>query len=97
MNIVLRTFVIIGGLSLVSGCNPDAAALDVNDRDAPYSCAEMLMLDLEGVDVATLDTTVLPERRRIIPPGSAVTMDYIPDRLNLEVDETGIITRVYCG
>jgi hypothetical protein len=34
---------------------------------------------------------------RIIPPGSAVTMDHRPDRLNVETDDAGIITRIYCG
>lgn len=97
MSIVLRTFVIIGGLALASGCTPEEEASNVNDRDTPYSCTEMLTIDLEGVDVETIDESVMPERTRIIPPGTAVTMDYIPDRLNLEVDSQGQITRVYCG
>ena len=97
MSIVLRTFVIIGGLALASGCTPEEEASNVNDRDTPYSCTEMLTLDLEGDDVETIDESVMPERTRFIPPGTAVTMDYIPDRLNLEVDSYGFITRVYCG
>ena len=34
---------------------------------------------------------------RIIPPGTAVTLDYRPDRLNVETDAKGIITRIACG
>jgi hypothetical protein len=34
---------------------------------------------------------------RIIPPGSAVTMDHIPDRVNIYVNSRGIITKVSCG
>ena len=34
---------------------------------------------------------------RIIPPGTAVTMDYRPTRLNVETDTAGVITRIYCG
>lgn len=34
---------------------------------------------------------------RWIAPGSAVTMDYRTDRLNLELDERGRITRARCG
>ncbi|MCU0910160.1 MAG: I78 family peptidase inhibitor [Rhodobacteraceae bacterium] len=34
---------------------------------------------------------------RVIRPGMAVTMDYRPDRLNLELDQTGRIIRVFCG
>jgi len=34
---------------------------------------------------------------RWIPPGTAVTMDYRPDRLNIELDAQGRITRIGCG
>ncbi len=34
---------------------------------------------------------------RVIAPGMAVTMDFRPDRLNLEVDAQRIITTVRCG
>ena len=34
---------------------------------------------------------------RIIGPDTAVTMDHRPDRLNIEVNGSGIIERVYCG
>lgn len=34
---------------------------------------------------------------RWIAPGMAVTMDYRTDRLNLDVDASGKITRAHCG
>ncbi|TGX56327.1 hypothetical protein E5A73_02655 [Sphingomonas gei] len=34
---------------------------------------------------------------RWIAPGMAVTMDYREDRLNLDVDEKGRVTRAHCG
>ena len=34
---------------------------------------------------------------RWIAPGMAVTMDYREDRLNLDIDEHGKITRAHCG
>lgn len=34
---------------------------------------------------------------RVIAPGMAVTMDYRTDRLNIETDEAGRITRIRCG
>lgn len=36
-------------------------------------------------------------RTRIIRPGQPVTMDADPQRLNIEVDETGRIRRLRCG
>ncbi|NNU79330.1 hypothetical protein HMH01_02660 [Halovulum dunhuangense] len=34
---------------------------------------------------------------RFIGPGDSVTMDNQPDRLNIELDAQGVVTRVYCG
>lgn len=34
---------------------------------------------------------------RIIRPGDAVTKDYRPDRLNVDLDENEVITRIWCG
>ncbi|WP_343525235.1 I78 family peptidase inhibitor [Sphingomonas sp.] len=34
---------------------------------------------------------------RVIAPGMAVTMDYRVDRLNIETDAAGTITRIRCG
>lgn len=34
---------------------------------------------------------------RWIPPRSAVTMDYRPDRLNVSYDDSFTILRIYCG
>ena len=53
----------------------------------------------------TLDDRVVEEARwasgamrtRVIRPGQAVTMDADPQRLNIEVDETGRIRRLRCG
>ena len=37
------------------------------------------------------------ETVRIIPPNSPVTMDYLPERLNVETDAKGTIQRLSCG
>jgi len=34
---------------------------------------------------------------RVIRPGMAVTMDYRVDRLNVDLDEKNMVTRVHCG
>ncbi|MBF9059475.1 hypothetical protein HKCCSP123_09815 [Rhodobacterales bacterium HKCCSP123] len=34
---------------------------------------------------------------RVIPPNSAVTMDYRPDRINFELDDADRIAVVRCG
>lgn len=63
-----------------------------------------------GCDRTVFDPSVILGRRpqdlglqsfpyavRVIPPGTAITMDYSSSRLNLETDSRGIITRFYCG
>lgn len=37
------------------------------------------------------------DRLRWIRPGMMVTMDHIPSRLNIELDEAGKVTKFRCG
>lgn len=46
---------------------------------------------------AELKTKVGANSVRVIPPDTAVTMDYRGDRLNIIHDEKKIITKVDCG
>ena len=49
-------------------------------------------------DVTTgIAQTVGHDRIRTIKPGDAVTMDFRPDRLNVEIGEDGRIQRIRCG
>ncbi|HEX8055255.1 MAG TPA: I78 family peptidase inhibitor [Novosphingobium sp.] len=51
-----------------------------------------------GADtMAKIKQTIGHERIRTINPGDAVTMDFRPDRLNVEVGEDGRIKRLHCG
>lgn len=34
---------------------------------------------------------------RVLGPHDAMTMDFLSDRLNIEIDAAGVITRLYCG
>lgn len=44
-----------------------------------------------------LSGLTLPANTRIIRPDMAVTMDFVPSRLNIAVGKSGRIERVYCG
>lgn len=52
-------------------------------------------IDDETAENARMEAGAM--RARIIRPGQAVTMDVDPQRLNIEVDETGRIRRLRCG
>jgi hypothetical protein len=34
---------------------------------------------------------------RVVPPNGRVTMDFVPNRVNIALDAAGIITAVTCG
>lgn len=39
----------------------------------------------------------MPDGARLLLPGAMATMDYREDRMNVEVDASDTVTRVYCG
>lgn len=61
------------------------------------ACGAGELQGLIGRSAAVLQTMRFAGPVRVIRPGMAVTMDYSPNRLNIEVDAREIITRVSCG
>lgn len=63
--------------------------------------AERAQQYLGETATASLGATLLERTEarslRWIPPRSAVTMDYRPDRLNVEYDDAMVITAIRCG
>jgi hypothetical protein len=61
--------------------------------------------DLNFLIGKTLDETLTARARdaagassvRVVRPGQMVTMDYLPERLNIEVDAAGKVIAVRCG
>ena len=49
-----------------------------------------------GQPVSTIQPD-LPERARVLGPDDIATQDYRIDRLNVFVDEAGVIQRLTCG
>ncbi|UYV37837.1 I78 family peptidase inhibitor [Rhodobacteraceae bacterium D3-12] len=78
-------------LALLTACQPHE---DIMRADA--TCAATKYEPLVGTPAEAADFSG-EKLVRIIAPGTAVTMDYRADRLNVETDKAGIITRVYCG
>ena len=50
-----------------------------------------------GQQASDIPMEVLPERSRIVGPDTQVTMDYVPTRLNVLNDETGMVIGLKCG
>jgi len=51
--------------------------------------------DLIGQDSQAANA--IPDPKRVLPPNSAITKDYRPNRTNIDLDATGTITRIWCG
>jgi hypothetical protein len=82
------------------GCLSPAAAQTAGPE--PSSCAAEAAQSAVGQpyseDVAVRARQASGARlARKIEPGRAYTMEFSPDRLNLEVDARGVIRRVRCG
>ena len=77
-------------LLVLASCGPDLTAAPEDGCGAA---------DLQAHIGQMLDTVPLPAdgKVRVIRPGMAVTMDYVPERLNVDVDASGIVTRIHCG
>lgn len=99
MKLVLSLF---AGLCafVLSGCvividNDDDEYADV-DMEISGDCRADEYQGFVGKPVAAVS---LPDDQkvRLIRPGTAVTMDYRDDRMNVKLDDRDVITRIYCG
>jgi hypothetical protein len=50
-----------------------------------------------GQRIDALNTVDLPAEARVMFPTTPATMDFKAERLNIAVDGSDVITRVYCG
>lgn len=89
----LKSLALMTGLVLaVSGC----ASRKAEPEPAPDLCGAGEYQSFVGAPLAAV---TFPDdlRPRILHPGDMMTMDYREDRMNIEVDEEGVIKRVWCG
>ncbi|MEL6169561.1 MAG: I78 family peptidase inhibitor [Pseudomonadota bacterium] len=63
----------------------------------PGGCAPQVFSSFLGQPRTALVGVTINGPSRVIEPGSAVTTDFQPDRVNFEIDEAGTIARIYCG
>nr|WP_284040697.1 I78 family peptidase inhibitor [Phaeovulum sp. NW3] len=61
------------------------------------ACGASRLQYLIGQPESVLDGMRFDAPVRVIRPGMAVTMDYRPDRLNIEIDARNRIARVHCS
>src|SRR5690606_19521474 len=84
---------ILAALALAA-CAPGGPARNSPDRDA---CGASAYFDMVGQNHAQFDFSPENHPVRILGPNSPMTMDYQIKRLNVDIDNSGQITRVWCG
>ncbi|NKX44923.1 hypothetical protein HCU73_10005 [Roseibacterium sp. KMU-115] len=65
--------------------------------DGPDTCGAAAFVELVGQPAAALEGLSFDGPVRVIGPRQAVTMDFLPQRINFLVDDAGVITRIRCG
>ena len=61
------------------------------------ACKPKTYAYLLGQDSSVLDNIKFPNRTRILRPGQAMTMDYFEGRLNIFINGSGKVERIFCG
>ncbi len=60
------------------------------------ACGAVKYEGLIGQPAKVLDNMTFPTGTRIIQPNAPVTMDFRPDRLNIEISNNGRIDKISC-
>jgi hypothetical protein len=81
---------------ILSACAPLAPPVAIN-QPVISACDVDNLAHLVGLPRRALDGTSFEGPVRWLAPGSMMTMDFSPDRVNFELDADDIITRIYCG
>ena len=86
----------------VAGCAPVEDGADGNWTRPPTMCGSRQLDRFVGkkrTDAISAEVARISEAKSIrwIKPGTAVTMDYRPERLNVDLDDKGVITGFHCG
>jgi len=64
---------------------------------ADDTCGANERAALIGQDVTALERIMILGPVRVNRPGTAVTMDYRPNRINFDIDGAERISRIFCG
>jgi hypothetical protein len=89
----LGLVLLLGACVLKQGGTDDRGAGIVAAGD----CAAGQHQDWVGQRVDVLNDVELPEGTRVLFPTTPATMDFREDRMNVAVDKSDRISRVYCG
>lgn len=97
---LMKPWAIVTSVLLLAACVPETDPRFLGPPiPAPGvdACGAAELQDMVGQPRRVLDTIRFAVPVRIIEPGQAVTADFSPNRLNILLDDAGIITEIRCG
>lgn len=80
-----------------SGGQPPLPSRDLYPTGIDDSCGATAYAVLIGQDATALERILILREVRVIRPGSIVTQDYKPQRLNFRIDDSGRVAELTCG
>ena len=80
-----------------SGPTSGQASVPAAAVNTSQPCAAEKFEHLVGISGDAVKESMFPQGTRILRPGMVMTMDYRGDRLNVVINESGSVDRVYCG
>ena len=91
----MRVALILSVLALTA-CVPEDKPADPN-TGLQTDCGAEKLQHLIGGPASAHDLEAEGRPLRILPSGSVMTMDHRTERLNVDLDAEGVITRIWCG
>lgn len=82
---------------MLAACQPTTPNDPVVSRPDRDACGASAYSDRVGKDHAAYDFSAPGRIVRTLGPNSPMTMDYRLERLNVDIDKAGKITRIWCG
>ncbi len=98
----MRNFFVLTACLAIAACGmppeqprlPEGPALPAAQDD---TCNARAYAGLVGQDATALERVMILDQVRIIRPGTMVTMDFRPERINFQIDDRNQIERIYCS
>ncbi|WP_179381521.1 I78 family peptidase inhibitor [Jannaschia marina] len=87
---------LLAALAACKADNDDPTETPAMPDPGEDTCDRAGYMSLIGQPIAAV-TLPAELNHRVIRPRQPVTMDHVPERLNIELDDDGIITKLSCG
>jgi len=92
----MRSFILLGLVLALGACG--GGGFSISQNFGSDECNARSQRGLVGSPIEDMAAvSAAAPKVRFIEPGDAVTMDEQPDRLNIKLDQDGIVQEVYCG